>query len=214
MQTNRCSKRTAALVSAFVVIALLVALGASAASAEWLVAGSALTSNASLEKNPPMTGATTFTVATSPVVKIKCLEASGLEIGESVISPASEGRDGLFNWLSYGKCEVLEPTNCSLVSPKLKTSSLKWSVSAGLTVVEVTLSPLSGTLLFETSLTGLGCLVSTVLASGSIVGELVEGTVELPAHALKFKSASGGTLSGAEGKAQLELMSHKNWSWH
>ncbi len=213
MPRNRIAGLLGALAAA---LALAASCGASIASAEWHVAGSPLGSPAALERTVHLIGETTFVLNTSPAVKIRCLEAGGLDIGESVISPRTEFelRDGLFNWLQYGSCEALEPSGCTLLGGKLKTTALTWTVTAG-TSVEVTLAPLSGSEVFKAELAGLGCPLSKVIASGSLIAELTSGKTEAAAHTLLFKGVGGGgTLSSAEGKAQIELSNHANWSWH
>jgi hypothetical protein len=215
MQLSKRPGRTRALVVALAAAAVLAAVGASSAAADWVVGGITLTTNAGLEPVPPMVGSTTFTTATSPAVKIECAQAGNLEIGESIISPLTEGRYGLFNFLSYGKCAVVSPANCTLTSGALKTTALKWSVT-GTTTVVVTLSPLSGTTVYEAAVSGAGCSpLATVKATGQLVAELGAGTTPAVTHSLKFTGVSGsGTLSAASGAATLELRSHKEWNWH
>lgn len=202
---------------ALTVAALLAAVGASSAAAAWVVGSVPLTGNEPLEMKPPMVGSTTFTTATSPAVKIECTQAGELEIGESIITPLTEGHYGLFNFLLYGKCAVISPANCALTAGALKTTPLKWGVTLmGTSTVVVTLSPLSGSTVYEAAVSGAGCSpLSTVKATGQLVAELGAGTTSMVTHSLKFTGVGGsGTLSAASGAATLELTSHKEWYWH
>jgi hypothetical protein len=215
-KSNGTSRRIVLTVS-LVTTVLICAIATSSAAADWVVGGVALTGNEPLEMKPPMVGSTTFTTATSPAVEIECTQAGGLEIGESVISPLFEGRYGAFNFLLYGKCEVLLPTNCTLTAGALKTTPLKWVVTLmGTSTVVVTLSPLSGSTVYEAAVSGAGCHpLTTVKATGQLVAELGAGTTSMVTHSLKFTGVAGsGTLSAASGAATLELTSHKEWYWH
>jgi hypothetical protein len=187
---------------------------ADASAASWHVAGSTITSNVALAMKPAMATAATFTTSTTPAVTIECVTNGGLEIGESVLTPPFEGRDGLFNFLSYGTCAVVSPLNCGLVGTKLVIKSLKMSV-IGTAPVELTLSPLTGTTLFEATVKGTGCpSPTTVKATGTIFAELETGGTEATTHGLKFKAAGGGgSLTAAKGTMTLKVVSGSEWSY-
>ena len=216
MHTSNGTSRRIVLTVSLVTAVLICAIATSSAAAAGVVAGVPLTGNEALEMKPPMAGSTIFKTATSPAVEIECTQAGGLEIGESVISPLFEGRYGAFNFLLYGKCEVLLPANCALTASTLKTTALKAGVTLVGTTVVVTLSPLSGSTVYEAAVSGAGCSpLSTVKATGQLVAELGAGTTSMVTHSLKFTGVAGsGTLSAASGAATLELTSHKEWYWH
>ncbi len=208
-------KRRIALTTALAAMAAVAAFAVpSASAASWHMSGSPLTGSVALASKPAMVNAAVFTAGSSPAVTIECVTKGGVEIGESVLAPPFEGRDGLFNWLNYGTCAVVAPLNCSLVGTKLKTSSLK-IVVIGTSPVELTLSPLSGTTIYEASLTGSGCpFPATTKATGTIIAELETGGTESVSHGLKFKAAGGaGTLTAVKGTMTLKLLSGNEWSY-
>jgi len=94
----------------------------------------------------------------------------------------------------------------------LATNILTFIATAG-TPIEITFKPLTGTILFETTLTGTGCPPKTLVATGKLVAELATGSSEEVEHGLVFKSASGGTLSSVKGELLLSLVSRLPWSF-
>jgi hypothetical protein len=188
---------------------LVFAGAASASTPEWFVNGAA--SSAALAEHPNLSKPAVFTVNTSPNVTIECATTSGgggVSLGESVLETPNLGEAEF----QYAKCSVTSPSTCTLAGTGLTTTTLKLSAAIG-PPVDVTFKPFSGTTFFEASLTGASCPFSSVTATGSVTGELPNGSVEELDHAMTFTSVSGGNLLSAKGKMTLSLRTVGNeWS--
>jgi hypothetical protein len=190
--------------------AMVLVFASAASASEWNVNGAP--SGAALAENPNLSKPAIFTVNTSPNVTIECATTAaggGVNLGESVLQTPNVG---LVEFLAYAKCAVTSPTTCTLAGAGLTTHTLKLSAAIG-PPVDVTFTPFSGTTFFEAKLTGGSCPFSSVTATGSVTGELANGSVEELNHAVTFTSVSGGNLLSAKGKMTLSLRTVGNeWS--
>lgn len=205
------------ILAVFLVALATSALAADAASAEWFVSGTKLTTTAALATSAVVDTTGTWEL---PVPKIGVDCEGPLDLKLLLLPPGSF--HGTFTWLH---CRALPASTCSLSSPTIQSESVEGTVTKGPGASEdrATIAPSTKAILATISFaeTG-GCpLVGEQPVKGSVTLGVPKGQIEEATQAIEgLGSVENNSLEVAGSKVYLEggralvkLASASKWSF-